>query len=77
MTLHNRILSAGYGHLWEDYNLRYSGILHMVKPQVLTRPTVLTPESVEPLAGPFSYYRLTVAQHRELLNVMFGEDTYA
>lgn len=74
MTLQKRVLLAGYGHLWEAYNLRFTGILHMVRPQVLTRPTVLTPESVEPLPGPFSYFRLTPAQHRELLHAMFGED---
>lgn len=74
MTLQQRVKEAGFSHLWENYDLRYAGVLHFCVPQQLTRPAVLTPDSAEPIPGPYSYYRLTPAQHRELLVAMFGED---
>lgn len=74
MTLHKRVMAAGYGELWDTYGLRFAGILHMVVPKQLSRPSVITPESAEPLPGPFSHVRLTPAEHRELLHVLFGED---
>ena len=66
--------AAGYGELWDKYRLRIEGIVHLRYPIWLVRATVLTPESAEPNEGSAPYYRLTPAQHRELLTLMFGED---
>lgn len=73
IDIERRARAAGYGELWDNYRL-CSGIVHLRLPVFLTHPSVITPESSEPASGSSAWYRLTTAQHRDLLLAMFGDD---
>lgn len=72
-SMEQRIRRAGYGHLWDDFNLGAEGVITLRGRAYLTRPCVLSPESRIPVGG-IQYYQLTQAQCREVLWLMFGDD---
>ena len=69
-----RLSAAGYGHLWDNFSLGFQGIRTLHCPEKLLVPTVLSPESAEPLPGKVAHVRLTPGQCREILWLMFGDD---
>lgn len=74
MTLRDRVTNAGFGHLWDDFNLGAVGIVSLRRPVTLARPTVLAPCSVPPAPSHVQHVQLTVDEHKRLMVAMFGED---
>jgi hypothetical protein len=70
-NLDKKLRQAGYEDLVDNYGLKREGILHLFVPAYIGRPVVLTPESAEPSGG-CKPYRLSAAQHREILHLIFG-----